>query len=296
MIRGPVAVTGAQGRLGRALLTVLKDGGAEHTPWSRPDYDLDDPAAAGRLVAHDQPSLVIHAAAWTDVDGCAREPERARRRNGDAVAELAAACTAHGSDLLIVSTNEVFAGNRTDGAGYLETDPTDPPNAYGQSKLDGERRAAQAIEAGSSGSRLWIVRTAWLFGPPGADFPAKILAARDRLPAEEPLSVVTDEIGSPTYTPDLAAGLLRLVERAPAATYHLTNGGHASRFEWAERVLRGCGRVADMRPISRREFDRPSAPPAWGVLDGSAAAAHGVRLRPWEEAFDAYLPELCARG
>jgi dTDP-4-dehydrorhamnose reductase len=268
--------------------------GVESRAWIRPDYDLDEPAAAARMVVRDAPGLVIHAAAWTDVDGCARDPALAERRNGEAVGDLAEACAAAGCDMVYVSTNEVFDGTRTDGQGYRETDPTDPPNPYGASKLLGERLARDAHGiAGDHGPRLWIVRTSWLFGPRGADFPRKILAARERLPPHEPLRVVTDEVARPTYAPDLAGGILRIVSASQGGTYHLVNEGAASRFEWAREVLEACGRPTELLPVTSAEFIRASRPPAWGVLDSSAAASMGVRLPPWRSAFRAYVPTLC---
>lgn len=283
----PVAVTGAGGRLGRALVAELATRDVPTIAWSRPDYDLDDPAAAASLLARDRPALVIHAAAWTDVDGCARQPELAHRRNAVAVDELARACAASGAGFVLVSTNEVFDGRRTDGAGYSEEDPVAPANPYGASKLAGEL-AARAAFAGSADG-LWVVRTAWLYGPPGNDFPTKILAAADRLPAGEPLRVVADEVGSPTFAPDLAAAILDLAIVALGGTYHLAGAGVASRYEFAAAVLERCrpGRV--LAPISRSEFVRASNPPQWAVLDCSRAAGFGVSLRRWPEALAEYL-------
>jgi dTDP-4-dehydrorhamnose reductase len=288
-----VAVTGASGRLGTALVGALQARDTEALEWTRPHYDLDDPAAARSLAERERPELIFHPAAWTDVDGCARDPELALRRNGMAVGELAAACVAIGARMLLVSTNEVFDGERSDGRGYVETDPTGPPNPYGASKLAGEREARAAFASAGRESDLWIVRTAWLYGPPGNDFPTKILAAADRLPPDEPLKVVSDEIGSPTYTLDLAAAILELVDRAPAGTYHLAPEGAASRFDVAGEVMGHCRPGAELVPISRREFARPSTPPAWGVLDSSRAAAVGVTLRPWRDGLAHYVAELC---
>ena len=124
--------------------------------------------------------------------------------------------------LLVVSTNEVFSGDRDDGQGYAETDATGPRNPYGASKLAGEE-AARAAFADFPG--LWIARTAWLYGPPGNDFPDKITAASDRLPEGEPLPVVADEFGSPTYTLDLARAILDLVSLTDGGLYHLVNTG-----------------------------------------------------------------------
>ena len=149
-----VAVTGAGGRLGRALIAALEDapftGPLGPLAWSRPAYDLDDPEAAVRCIRQTVPEVVIHAAAWTDVDGCAREPERAMRRNALAVAELADACVRSGTDLVLVSTNEVFDGRRTDGLAYTPEDGPRPANPYGASKLAGEA-AAQAAFLGHGG-------------------------------------------------------------------------------------------------------------------------------------------------
>ncbi len=290
-LRAPVAVTGAGGRLGRALVAELAARGVSTVAWSRPEFDLDDPAAAAALMARDRPAAVIHAAAWTDVDGCARQPELAQRRNATAVAELARACAESGAGLVVVSTNEVFGGESTDGKGYGEDDPLAPANAYGASKLAGEVAAGEAC-LGSAG-RLWVVRTAWLFGPPGNDFPTKILAAADRLPVGEPLRVVADEVGSPTYAPDLAVALLDLVSASSGGTFHLAGTNIASRYDFAGAVIDHCRPALSMVPISRRDFIRASSPPAWAVLDCSSAAQLGVRLRPWRDALAEYVPTIC---
>src|SRR5947207_3444874 len=142
MVGARVALTGAGGRLGRALRArVSSTAGASVVAWRHSEFDLDAPdpeACAATLLARDQPAIVLHAAAWTDVDGCARNPELAKRRNGDAVGGVARACARHGVRLLMVSTNEVFDGTRTDGRPYAETDPVAPANPYGRSKLLGE--------------------------------------------------------------------------------------------------------------------------------------------------------------
>lgn len=275
-------VTGSTGRLGRALLANAP--GVLHG-WDRPLLDLDEPATARALVERDQPQLIIHSAAMTDVDSAARDPETAMRRNGHFVGALARACREHGVNLVVVSTNEVFDGERTDGRGYVESDPTAPRNAYGRSKLAGEE-AALAAYSGAGG--LWIVRTAWLYGPPGNDFPDKITAAADRL-APEPLAVVEDEFGSPTATSDLARAIYALVERTQGGIFHLANSGAASRLDWARRVLEARRPGREIRPISRSEFERASDPPPWGVLDSAKAARSGVVMRPWEAALASRL-------
>jgi dTDP-4-dehydrorhamnose reductase len=268
--------------LGRRAGTVVR-------PWSRPAFDLDDQAGMRTLIERERPRLVLMPAAWTDVDGCARDPALAMARNGDAPGAVAETCVSVGAGLVLVSTNEVFDGERTDGLGYREDDPTGPRNPYGASKLAGERAAQMAF-----GDRpgLWIVRTSWLFGPPGNDFPHKIVAAADRLPPGELLPGVADEHGRPTYTLDLATAMVDLVERSPGGVFHLANGGVTTRLGWAEYVLglRRPGR--GMRPVGRDAFPRASDPPPWGVLDTSRAAHLGIGLRAWQEAVDAYA-ERC---
>jgi dTDP-4-dehydrorhamnose reductase len=286
-----VAVTGAGGRLGRALVAVLGGRPEMQTlPWHRRDFDLDAPEPRA-LLERDRPSLVIHAAAWTDVDACARNPSLALRRNGDATGELAEACATHDVGLVVISTNEVFDGLRTDGRGYVEDDHPRPSNAYGASKLAAEVAALHALE---SRGGLWIVRTAWLFGPPGADFPAKVVAAADRLPADEALPAVVDETGSPTFTADLAEGIVALLGAKPqGGLFHLVNAGAVTRYEWAAQVLRRCRPGRGVRPVPQGEYLRSSQPPRWSVLDASRAAGHGVHLRDWQAALAGYLDSLC---
>lgn len=276
-----VVITGNGGRLGRALAATAP---SAVSGWDVPELDLDRPEACADLVRHDRPDLVIHTAAMTAVDQAAREPEVALRRNGEATGALARACRQVGARLVLISTNEVFDGERTDGRGYREDDPLGPRNPYGASKRAGEDAARAAFREAAG---LWIVRTAWLYGPPGNDFPDRITAAADRV--EGPLPVVTDELGTPTYVLDLARAIYQLIERTSGGTFHLVNAGMASRYEWARAVLdvRRPGR--ELRPITLAEFERPSHPPRWGILDTSRAAAAGVVLRPWPEALAEYL-------
>jgi dTDP-4-dehydrorhamnose reductase len=286
-------VTGAGGRLGRALVAALRARGRAVVAWTRPEYDLEDATSAERLVARDQPALVYHAAAWTDVDGCALDPARAARLNGQATADLARACATAGAGLVYVSTNAVFDGRRQDGRGYSEADPTAPANAYGESKLAGERAVQAAFSNAAGDAGAWIARISWLFGAPGGDFPEKVLAAADRLEAGETLAMVADETGRPTYSVDLAAVLVDLPHLAPAGVMHLANQGRATRYEWAERVLRRCRPGIRLRPVSHGDYERAATVPRWAVLDSSRSEALGIVMRPWSEALSQYLDEIC---
>jgi dTDP-4-dehydrorhamnose reductase len=300
-----VAVTGAGGRLGWALLRMLEDapfaGPFGPIAWGRSAFDLDAPDRVGALIERDRPEVVVHAAAWTDVDGCARDPELALARNGTATGVLAEACASRGLDLVVVSTNEVFDGARTDGRGYLPADRTSPINPYGASKLAGEEAATAAYgnAPGGAGS-LGIVRTAWLFGPPGNDFPAKILAAAERArAADEPLRVVADEVGSPTYTHDLAEAIVELIGGAAIrGVHHIVNGGAASRAAVARDLLRqanalvpAAGFDVPIEEVPGSTWPRASTPPQWAVLEPTPLPG-GEPLRPWQQAIADYLPTL----
>jgi dTDP-4-dehydrorhamnose reductase len=283
-----VAVTGAAGRLGRALIEALEDAPytGPHGPlaWSRDAFDLDSPAGVGERLDRDRVEVVVHAAAWTDVDGCAREPELAMRRNAEATGVLARACAERGLDLVVVSTNEVFDGRRTDGRGYAATDAPAPANPYGASKLAGERAAGQAYATGAAG-RLAIVRTAWLFGPGKPDFPVKILAAAHAaLEADEPLRVVGDEWGCPTYTADLAEAVAELLgEDRAEGIQHVVNGLVASRADWARDVVARARLPVTVEDVPAATWQRASTPPRWGVLQPTALPS-GEPLRPWPAA------------
>ena len=262
-----VAVSGSAGRLGRAMLTALEDspytGPFGPIGWGRDRLDLDQPEAVGRLLDADRVELLVHAAAWTDVDGCARDPQLAMRRNSLATGVIAAACAERGIDLVLVSSNEVFDGRRADGRGYGPADVTGPVNAYGASKLAGERAALEACAAAAAPGRLGIVRTAWLFGPPGNDFPAKILAAADRARAAgTALRVVADEVGNPTCAPDLAEGIAELIGSGDVSgVHHIVNAGWVSRAGWARELLRQAGVPASIEEIRAADWERASTPP-----------------------------------
>jgi len=300
-----VAVIGVVGRLGRALTEALEDAPYTGTRgpigWDQPVIELDNvtAASAGALLDSEHPEVVILTAAWTDVDGCAKDPALAMRRNGTAVGEIAQATTVRGIDLVIISTNEVFDGIRTDGRGYAPADERHPINAYGAAKAEAERLAIAAYEAEGSRGRLGIVRTSWLYGPPGNDFPEKIARAALRAhEAGEPLRAVADETGVPTYTPDLAEAVVELVGADAVAEpgerwriHHLVNGGRATRAEWAREVVRATGIAVDVVDVPGSTWQRASTPPAWAVLEPTPLPS-GEPMRDWREAFADAVPSL----
>lgn len=291
-----VAVSGATGRLGGALVTALADapftGPAGPIAWDRAAFDLDRPEGIGARLDSDRPEVVVHAAAWSDVDGCALDPDLALRRNGTATGVLAEACARRAIDLLAISTNEVFDGLRSDRGGYTPADRPSPGNPYGASKLEGERLAAAAYEDAAGGS-LGIVRTAWLFGTPGRDFPSRILEAAERAAAAgEPLRAVSDEWGTPTYVVDLAEAVVELLAAdAVAGIHHVVNGLTASRADWARDIVARAGVSVEIVEVPSTTWARPSTPPRWGVLMPTRLPS-GEPLRGWPQAMADYAPTL----
>ncbi len=292
-----VAVSGAGGRLGRALVFALADapftGLTGPLAWPRATFDLDAPAGIAATLDRDRPEVVVHAAAWTDVDGCARDPELAMRRNGGATGILAETCAARGIDLVVISTNEVFDGRRTDGRGYTPADEPAPGNPYGASKLAGETAALGAYGAAGGSGRLAIVRTAWLFGPGAPDFPVKILAAAERAAdAGEPLKVVGDEWGCPTYVADVADAVVELLGAGgPEGIHHVVNGLFATRADWARYIVGRAGLTVEVQDVPATTWARASTPPRWGVLEPTQLPG-GEPLRPWPAAMADYAPIL----
>jgi dTDP-4-dehydrorhamnose reductase len=283
--RRRVIVTGAGGRLGSVLVRLLTSAGWSVDPWTRDEFDLDAPRVdPARL---HEAAVVVHAAAWTDVDGCARDPDAAMRRNGAATRILAEACAHAGAALFLVSTNEVFDGTRSDGVGYAATETPRAANAYGESKLAAERWATQA--AGSASGRLAIVRTAWLFGEGKPDFPAKIIAAALAARADSrPLRLVRDEIGTPTSVADLAGAIVDLLTNEVYGIHHVVNAGIASRAEWARDVLARAEIDVPIELIELADIKRPSTPPRWGVLEATPLPAGP--LRSWRDAMAERMP------
>ena len=274
-----ILIVGARGQLGRALQAVYAGQSAHQiTLWSRPEHDLVKPTIADQ-VAGLRPDVVINAAAWTQVDGAETNPDAAYAANTLGPHYLAVGCYRCRAALVQISTNEVFAGEP--GCTYREYDQPAPRGVYARSKLAGEMAARQVLD------RLYIVRVAWLFGPGGNNFPSKISAAADKMGA---LRVVADEWGNPTYAPDVADALTKLIQTDRYGIYHLVNAGQASRFELAQAVLQASGRGhIPLPPIAHTEWPRTVQPPLHAVLINQAAAALGIVLRPWQAAVEEYV-------
>jgi len=253
--------------------------GAQVLSTDLPDLDVTDADAVERAARQAKPDLVIHAAALTDTSLCEEDPDLAMRVNAQGSLHVAQACRRADAALVYVSTNEVFDGAR--GEPYGESDEPNPINAYGRSKLEGERLVQGTLP------RCYVVRTAWLYAEGGNNFPAKILRAAE---GRRELSVVTDEVATPTWARDLAPAIIRLAAQPAYGIYHLTNDGYCSRFQWAAEVLRLAGRAdVTLRPITSAEYGAGPPKPPFSALRNEAAACLGITLRPWQQALGEYF-------
>jgi dTDP-4-dehydrorhamnose reductase len=273
-----ILVTGAAGMFGGEMVKHLSD---EHEVRGidLPDADLTDFEATRSVIHAFEPDLVIHPAAWTDVNGCALEPEKAIRINGFGSQHVAIATAEINAAIVYISSNEVFDGYKN--KPYREYDVTNPINPYGYSKVVGERAVM------SLNPRHYVVRAAWMFGHGGKNFIQAILNAAQ---AGKQLRVVTNEVANPTYTNDLTEAIGRLILTGRYGVYHLTNAGACSRYAFARYILDRAGyESVSLTPITGSEWQRPSQPPEYTSLANEAGALIGIKLRHWMSAVDAFL-------
>jgi len=252
------------------------------------DCDITDEKKIAEVIAKVKPDIVIHAAAMTDVDGCESDKDKAYKINGIGTENVAAACSKTDSILIYISTDFVFDGKKKEP--YREIDKPNPLNVYGDSKLKGEEAVIKNLK------RYFILRTSWLYGASGRNFVDTIIA---KAAGEEVLQVVNDQIGSPTYTKDLAKAMHALLIRifsqyaipyTQYGIYHVSNSGSVSWFEYAKEILRLAGSDAKVVSISSGELDRPAKRPAMSVLDNSKFVKFtGHKMRNWKDALKDYI-------
>ena len=274
-----ILVTGAGGLVGSLIVERAK---ADHDVrgLARAELDVTDPGAVQSAVREFSPHVVLHCAAHTDVDGAERNPERALEVNAEATEQVAVAARELGASLVYVSTDYVFDGKGA--TPYRESDATEPLSSYGISKLEGERRVANACP-----EDFIIVRTGWLYGV-GKGF---VDWARARLVASKELPVIDDQKGSPTYAGDLADALLELATGAHRGVFHFVNQGEATWLDLGRAVAEELGQsTALLKPIAGETLDRPAPRPAYSALSvDHYEKTTGKPVRPWRDALKAYL-------
>lgn len=270
-----ILVVGANGMLGRDLLALLGERGQGA---DIDEIDITSPESVLKCIGLLKPEVVINCAAYTDVDGCEGNIETAMAVNGEGVGYLAMACRDLGALLVQISTDYIFDGGK--GTPYVEDDAPCPLSVYGESKLAGEMNAAFCPEH-------LIVRTQWLYGLHGKNFVETML----RLGAEkDELTVVDDQIGSPTWTVDLARAIIALIDSGCRGIYHAANSGYCSWNGFAAAIFEESGLNVSVRPMTTTELNRPAKRPLYSTLECSKLTGDtGFRPQPWRDALREYL-------
>lgn len=277
-----ILVTGYNGQLGYDVVRELNFRHIDCKGTDMADFDITNQAQTMEYIKNYAPDAVIHCAAYTAVDKAEDESEVCRKVNVDGSRNIALACREVGAKMLYVSTDYVYGG-RGDQP-FAVTDTTDPQNVYGRTKLDGEKAVAETLR------EHFIVRTSWVFGINGNNFVKTML----RLGAQnEELKVVCDQIGSPTYTPDLARVICDLIVTEKYGVYHATNEKYCSWAEFAAAIMQKAGLKAKITPIPTSEYPSKAKRPLNSRLSKKCLDEAKIeRLPDWENALDRYLAEL----
>ncbi len=292
-----VLITGSSGMLGIDLVALLQKkydvtgtdvAGAKNPAAGCKDFikcDISDRDAAARMVSTAKPDIVLHTAAWTDVDGCETDREKAFKINAEGTQNIALGCRESKAVIFYISSDFVFDGTKNDP--YVEDDKENPLNVYGLSKFEGEDWVRKIAD------RYFIVRTSWLFGRHGRNFVDIIL---DKAERKKELKIVADQFGSPTYTRDLSEAVehlmaLSLEKSELGGVFHFCNSGSCSWYRYAEEILKIARREdAKLIPITSAELDRPAKRPSVSILDTAKySKLCGESPRRWQSALDDYL-------
>ena len=284
-------IFGSKGMLARALAAELKTAAIDFVGYDLPECDLTRPADVAAIFQKHQPRLIFNCAAFTKVDLCEQQEKIAELVNGNAVGTLAEMAKAHGFKLIHISTDFVFDGKGT--RPYQPGDKPAPISAYGRSKLLGETLLQKVNPPGFA-----IIRTAWLYGVGGASFPRTMVEVARQ---NKPLRVVSDQVGCPTYTADLAKVMVAIAQSTAEGIFHCTNSEPTNWHEFARETLQQFQVPAELTAISSDEYQkmRPSAAPrpSYSVLDcSSLEAAIGKKIRPWKEALGDFTKAVNANG
>ena len=273
-----ILVTGSSGMLGHDLTEILKDN-HEFILTTSKTLDITDKNHVIEFICENKPDIVINSAAYTNVDGCEENQETAYSINGDGVRNLAMGCSKIDCPLVHISTDYVFNGKNT--KPWVEDDEMGPISIYGKSKRKGEEAILEILD------KFFIIRTAWLYGINGSNFPKTMLELAKN---HSEITVVYDEVGTPTYTPDLAKAISQLIETDYYGIYHITNSGSCSWCEFARYIFEIAGKDVKVIPVTASEFARPAPRPHYSVLENKKWIDNGFEpLRSYKVAIKEYI-------
>ena len=270
-----VLVTGAKGMLGQDLCPILEDEGYEVLETDKDNLDITNIDSVDNFFKTELPDVVVHCAAYTNVDKAEEELDIARLINSKGTENIAKACSKYDSELVYISTDYVFDGGlkekRTEP--YQPYEKTDPLNNYGLTKCEGEEAVKRYCE------KYYIARTSWLYGHHGKNFVETMISLSDK----PELKVVDDQIGCPTWTVELANGIVKLLDKGEYGIYHVCGSGYTSWYGFAKEIFKLAGLSVNLKPCTTSEFPRPAVRPAYSVME------NGGICRPWQEALSDYI-------
>jgi dTDP-4-dehydrorhamnose reductase len=276
----PVLVTGAGGLLGGQVAWTFAQAGADVYAFTHAQLDITDARTVHDVVRNTRPALIVHTAAMTNVDACEQEPDRAFAVNEEGSRNVASAAADVGAEIVAISTDYVFDGER---APYVEDDPTNPIQVYGRSKLAGERAVHDATD------HHYLLRSAWIYGPGGKNFLSKL---PELAKTRTSITAVTDQRGSPTYAPDLASSIVAVAGSGKHGVYHVVNEGSCSFAEFCEYGAGILGGDLEVENVTLADLGRPApTPPHTSHVGAGWARASFAPLRHWREAAKAFLGE-----
>jgi dTDP-4-dehydrorhamnose reductase len=276
-----VLIIGSEGMLGHDLVQVLNDE-YEVSTTTIETLDITNIEKTIITVEDINPDVVVHAAAYTDVDGSETNVDLAYKVNALGTRNVAVACKKNDSSMVYISTDYVFDGNK--GSSYYEYDQTNPLSVYGKTKYLGEVYIRDIL------NKFYIVRTSWLYGFHGPNFVTTMLNFAETM---DSISVVSDQIGSPTYTVDLANAIALLIKKPVYGIYHVTNSEYCSWYEYAQDIFEITGTNIDIKPVKTEEFSRPAPRPKYSVLENYNWKMEGFPLaRSYKEALRDFMKLL----
>lgn len=278
-----IVVFGARGMLGQDVVLAAELAGHEVLGYGHGEVDITNRDQVGRRLRLDRPDAVVNCAAWTDVDGAEDEPDGAVLINGTGAGNVSEESAEVGAKVLYVSSDYVFDGSK--GLNYVESDSPNPISVYGASKLAGEG----STMAGNR--RSFVVRSSWLFGIGGPNFVNTMIRLGE---TQKQVLVVSDQIGSPTYTWHLAHGIVRLLDADAYGIHHMSGGGHCSWYDFAREIFRLSAMEVTTLSATTEMFGSKAARPAWSAL--SSENQHAIQLPSWEDGLAAYLTQCQEHG
>ncbi len=277
-----IIVTGSKGQLGSDIVTELEKNGITAIGADLPEVDITNTDAVESFIAQSNADGVIHCAAFTNVDLAETDAEQCKRINADGTKNIAQSCRKHGIKLLYISTDYVFSGK---GNELFEVESTKTPcNRYGETKLAGENFVKEICE------KYFIVRISWVFGENGKNFIKTMLRLSEQ---RDEITVVDDQIGSPTYTKDLAVLLCEMIKTEKYGSYHATNEGYCSWAELAAKTMELAGLQTKIIPVTSEEYKTVAVRPKNSRLSKKSLDENGFnRLPDWQDALKRFLKNV----